>query len=146
MFIDQIHVRHIEAWKARMAKLVRAKKYSPHTVNGWINILFTIMRQAKREFDLEHDATKGVLLLDSSEHDTYSEEEPNALNEEEVTLFLNCMFDNFPQFFALTYLGLTTGLRPSSMRPLRRKGEHADILWDKGVLLIRRSHSLGDEC
>lgn len=145
MFIDQIHVRHVETWKGKIAKLVAAEEYSPHTVNGWINILFTILRAAKREFELEHDATKGVLLLDTSEHDTYSEEEPNALTEEEVVRFLNGMFDNYPQFFAMTYLGLATGLRPSSMRPLRRKGQNPDVLWETSVILIRRSHALGDE-
>lgn len=145
MFVDEIGVRHVEAWKARVAKLVEKGEYSPHTVNGWINILFTILRAARREFDLEHDATNGVLLLDTSEHDTYSEEEPNALTEDEVATFLNCMFDNFPQFFAMAYLGFATGLRPSSIRPLRRKGENADVLWDKNVILIRRSHSVGNE-
>jgi hypothetical protein len=45
----------------------------------------------------------------------------------------------------MTYLGLATGLRPSSMRPLRRTGPTPDVLWDQGVILIRRSHTLGDE-
>lgn len=69
----------------------------------------------------------------------------NALTEDEVVRFLNGMFDNFPQFFAMTYLGLATGLRPSSMRPLRRKGQNPDVLWETSVILIRRSHALGDE-
>jgi integrase len=37
------------------------------------------------------------------------------------------------------------GSRPSTMRPLRRRGPNADILWDEGILLIRRSNSLGTE-
>src|SRR5207248_6840960 len=39
----------------------------------------------------------------------------------------------------------TTGLRPSSLRPLRRDGQNADIKWDDGILLIRRSQTLGKE-
>ena len=40
---------------------------------------------------------------------------------------------------------MATGLRPSSLRPLRRSGAKADILWEESKLLVRRSHSLGDE-
>jgi integrase len=56
---------------------------------------------------------------------------------------MNCMFDNFLQHFAMAYLGFATGLRPSSMRPLRHKGEHADVVWDRGLTLVRRSHTVG---
>src|SRR5215510_14347021 len=42
-------------------------------------------------------------------------------------------------------LGFTTGLRPSSLRPLRRDGANADIKWNEGILLIRRSQTIGDE-
>lgn len=31
------------------------------------------------------------------------------------------------------------------MRPLRRKGPSADVLWDTGVVLARRSQTRGDE-
>ncbi|MEP6655402.1 MAG: site-specific integrase, partial [Myxococcales bacterium] len=36
-------------------------------------------------------------------------------------------------------------LRPSSLRPLRRRGELADVKWDENVLLVRRSQTVGDE-
>jgi integrase len=55
------------------------------------------------------------------------------------------MRDVFPQHYAMTYLGFATGLRPSSMRPLRRKGPTPDVRWDEGVVLVRRSHTLADE-
>jgi integrase len=45
----------------------------------------------------------------------------------------------------MIYLGLITGLRPSSLRPVRRSGPETDVLWDKNRILVRRSHSLGDE-
>jgi integrase len=144
-YVDEIRVTHVEEWKAEMGKLVAAGKYEPATVNGWIDILFVILRRAQAEFDLEHDATKGVRKLDVAEHAVYTEEEPNALTEEESAVFLDCMFDNYPQHFAMAYLGLFTGLRPSSMRPLRRKGPEADVLWEKNVVLIRRSHTIGEE-
>ena len=45
----------------------------------------------------------------------------------------------------MLYLGLVTGLRPSTLRPLRRRGEECDVQWDQGRFLVRRSHSLGEE-
>jgi hypothetical protein len=45
----------------------------------------------------------------------------------------------------MVYLGFVTGLRPSSMRPLRRKGDKPDVLWDKYEILVRRSQTYGDE-
>ena len=41
----------------------------------------------------------------------------------------------------MTVLAFATGLRPSSLRPLRRCGPNADVLWEEGALLIRRSHT-----
>ncbi|MFI5301191.1 MAG: hypothetical protein ACHREM_24160 [Polyangiales bacterium] len=50
-----------------------------------------------------------------------------------------------PAHYAMVYVGLITGLRPSSLRPLRRRGAEPDIVWDKNRLLVRRSHTFGDE-
>jgi hypothetical protein len=49
------------------------------------------------------------------------------------------------QRYAMTYLGFAIGARPSTLRPLRRQGATGDHLWDEGILLLRRSHSLGKE-
>ena len=45
----------------------------------------------------------------------------------------------------MTALGFATGLRPSSLRPLRRCGPLADVKRDENVLLVRRSQTVGDE-
>ncbi len=55
------------------------------------------------------------------------------------------MKDEFPAQYAMTFLGFATGLRPSTLRPLRRTGATPDVLWDEGVVLVRRSHTIGDE-
>jgi hypothetical protein len=47
--------------------------------------------------------------------------------------------------YAMTFLGFITGARPSTLRPLRRSGSESDILWDEGLLLLRRSNALGEE-
>ncbi len=145
LFIDQIGIAQVLSWKTGIAKLINAGVYSPATANGWLSILRVVLREAKRELGLPTDATEGVAYFDTSEHPTYTEEEPNALPPEKVGEFLEMMREQYPQFYALTFLGFTTGLRPSSMRPLRRKGATPDIRWDEGVILVRRSHTLDQE-
>lgn len=60
------------------------------------------------------------------------------------------MKELFPQHYAMVVLGFSIGARPSSLRPLRRRGPEADITWPtapetKGRVQIRRSHTRGDE-
>jgi integrase len=145
MFIDKIHVSHVDAWKEGMARLVAAQDYAPTTINGWMAILRVIMKAAKRKYSLTHLATEGLENFDLSEHATYSEEEPNALAPEEVAPFMSILKELHPEHFAMIYVGLITGLRPSSIRPVRRSGPETDVLWDKNRILVRRSHSLGEE-
>jgi hypothetical protein len=144
-FVDSIRMAHVEAWKLSIADLIRAGDYAPTTCNGWLSILRVIMKAAHRTYSLPHLATEGVGNFDISEHETYTEEEPNSLLPGEVPEFLRAMQESYPQHYAMVYLGLATGLRPSSLRPLRRNGPTPDILWDDCKLLVRRSHSLGEE-
>jgi integrase len=144
-FIDTIHVSHVERWKADIGEFVLAGDYSPTTANGWLAILRVIMKAAKTELQLKHLATEGVTDFDTSEHVVYSEEEPNSLEPEEVPRFLAALKEMSPQHYAMCFLGFATGLRPSSLRPLRRAGDAPDVLWDKNRVLVRRSQTLGDE-
>ncbi len=144
-YIDRLHVTHVEAWRTGIATLIVAGDYSPNTCNSWLAILRVIMRAAKKTFGLAHLATEDVKDFDTSEFDTYTEEEPNALLPEEVGLFFEAMRTRYPQYYAMAYLGLVTGLRPSSLRPLRRRGPEADLLWEEGRLRVRRSQTLGNE-
>jgi hypothetical protein len=84
-------------------------------------------------------------LEDANPRAAIAKGETNALTSEETASFLSCMKEEFPAQYAMTFLGFATGLRPSSMRPLRRAGTTPDVLWDNGVLLVRRSHTLKDE-
>jgi Phage integrase family len=145
IYLDEIRPRHIEAWRTGVATLITDKQYAPTTANGWLYILKHVMKRAKRELQLPFNAADGTPAFDTSEHEIYTEEEPNALTSEETAAFLACMKEEFPGQFAMTYLGFATGLRPSSMRPLRRGGSTPDVLWDQGVILVRRSHTLNDE-
>jgi len=53
------------------------------------------------------------------------------------------MLEMFPGHYAMTLMGFSLGKRPSTTRPLRRKGSTVDVLWDTGVLLFRRSNTHG---
>jgi integrase len=125
-------------------KKINAGKYSPHTMNGWLQVLRVIMRAAVVQLELPRNPIDGVRDFDTSEH-VYTEEEPNSLTVEEMPRFLAKMRELYPQHFAFVCLGFFLGHRPSTLRPLRRSGPTPDFLSKEGVLLVRRSHTDGDE-
>lgn len=152
--IIQLSRDHTRAWKDRIAKLVRRnnqdprerkKPYSPNTVNAWLAKMRVLTKQAVMDFNLERDAMLGVVDFPVDEYETYTEEEPNTLEGHEVPRWLKKWEEMYPQHYAFVLLGVITGLRPSTLRPLRRSGPNADIKWDKGILLVRRSHTIGDD-
>jgi integrase len=145
LYLDQIRAAHVDAWRVGMGKLIAKKAYAPTTVNSWLAILRVIDKAAKRRFELPRLWMEDVPDFDLSEHIVYTEEEPNSLPPEKVPEFLECMQDLFPQHFAMTFLGFATGLRPSSMRPLRRKGPSSDVLWDENRIRVRRSQTRGEK-
>jgi integrase len=142
-FVDAITKKDIEEWKAAQGRRIKRGDYSPNTVNGWLAILLTTLRSAVEDLELERDPTRNVELLDTSDWRTYTEEEPGALTVNEVPRFMEKARELYPQHFAMLALGLTTGRRPSELRPIRRKGPTPDVLWDEGVLLVRRSETKG---
>jgi integrase len=144
MFIDKLHPSHVDEWKLGIAGLIEAGDYKPTTANGWLSILRVVAKAAARKYDLPRSFADGISDFDVSEHDPYPEEEPNALLPEQVPLFLAAMRETYPQHYAMTFLEFATGLRPSSLRPLRRGGQMPDVLWDTGRLLVRRSVTLGE--
>lgn len=144
-FIDQIHAHHLEGWREDVAKRITAGEMSPHTANTRMTVLKIIMKAAKREFRLPRLATEDLRRFDTSEHDTFTEEEPNSLTLDEVPIFLARLRELYPQHYAMTYVGIALGLRPSSLRPMRRVGATPDVLWDENILLVRRSQTVGEE-
>jgi hypothetical protein len=145
LFVDQIRPADIVAWKADMAKRVHAGDYKPTTINTWFSILKVVLKHAKIDFNLPSNPSDGIGSLDTSRHRTYTFEEPNSLEASELREFLRVMREKYPQHFAMTFMGFVTGLRPSTLRPLRRGGATPDVLWDRGLVLVRRSQTHGDE-
>jgi integrase len=141
--VDEISKLDVEDWKSQMGRLVRKGEYAPTTINNLLKYLRVILNAACADYELERNPITYVKDLDASEHHTYTEEQPNSLTADEMPQFLTAMRDLYPQHFAFVALGFATGLRPSHMRPLRRKGATPDVNWEEGTLLVRRSETAG---
>lgn len=144
IFLDRLTASDIEAWKATYAARIRAGEATPGTGNTIFAVLRAILREAAGELDLR-DPSARVRPFDTRGHRTYTPEAPNSLAPVDVPRFLDAIRARYPQHFAFVFLGFVTGLRPSSLRPLRRNGRSADLDLATGVLLIRRSHTRGAE-
>lgn len=145
IYLDQLRRADVERWRTELGRAIVAGDIKPGTANSRLAALFAIVRAGVAEFELERDPTLGVRKFDTSEHPTYTEEDPNSLPPDLVAPFLAKMRELAPRHYAMVALGFATGLRPSSLRPLRRCGESSDVLWSEGVLLVRRSHTEGDD-
>jgi hypothetical protein len=78
------------------------------------------MSEASDAFNFA-DPCRKLASVSRRGHRTYTYEEPRFLDEMRV---------RYPDHYAFVFLGFTTGLRPSSLRPLRRSGPHADVKWE----------------
>jgi integrase len=145
MFLDAIRRTDIEEWREAVGENVRARKLAPTTANSWLKHLRTIVNAAVEEYELPKNPIRGVKNFDVRGWSPYTAENPNALRPEEVPVYLEKMRALYPQHYAFVVLGFATGLRPSSLRPLRRKGPDADVKWSQGFFLVRRSHTRHQE-
>jgi integrase len=132
---------HIHAWRDGVAERVAAGELSPNTANTWLAMLRTIVGAFVAEHELERNPALHVPDFDLTGWQTYTDEEPNSLTPDEVPRFLAKARQICPQHYAFIVLMFSTGLRPSTLRPLRRHGPQADMLWNSNELLVRRSHT-----
>jgi integrase len=144
LLLDQLRHADVARWRVRMAEKINDGTYSPHTINSHLNVMRVIVKAAAVQFELARNPMDGIRNFDVSEHG-YTEEEPNSLTVEEMPAFLAKMRELCPQHFAFVCLGFFLGHRPSTLRPLRRSGPTPDVLLGEGLLLIRQSHTEGDE-
>jgi integrase len=94
------------------------------------------------DYGLPIDPCANVEAISTKGHRTYTFEEPNSFSVDELSTFFELVWEKYPQHFAVILLGSVTGLRPSSLYALRRNGDHADVKWDQGLVLIRRSRGI----
>ena len=142
IFVDKLTRADIEAWRDSWEPRVNAGTYAPTTVNDWIAVLRVITKKMKADYGLAIDPCADVEDVSTKGHRTYTFEEPNSLGVDELSAFFEIAWEKYPQHFAVILLGSVTGLRPSSLFALRRSGESADVKWDQGLLLVRRSRGI----
>ena len=130
-------IRKRDAGKNRIVKL------SPITANGWLSILKVVCAAMTKRYELARDPAKPVDFFPTPR--VYTREQPNALTAAQIPVFVAKMKELHPQHFAMVLLGFGIGARPSTLRPLRRTGAESDVLWDEGLVLLRRSNPSGDE-
>jgi hypothetical protein len=153
LLVDKLTREDVERWKVEVLLAPRTHarddkrkreivggRYKPHTVNTLLEILRQITAEASEAFNFA-DPCRRLENVSKRGHRTYTYEEPNAVAPADVPRFLAEFRVRYPDHYAFVFLGFTTGLRPSSLRPLRARGPNADIKWDEGKLLVRRSHT-----
>lgn len=147
MVLGQIRRGDVETWCDEMGRQIRAEDLSPRTANMRLGILKAVLRSAAQDFEIGNPAD-GVEPFSTAEHPTYTVEEPNSLTAEEVPAFLGACRADWPHLYAVACLGYATGLRPSSLRPLRKGGATPDLVPNpdgSAWLYVRRSHAARHE-
>lgn len=160
-YLDKITHSDVSAWRNSLptltwkrsrtdkqtgtTKVFATGAYSPHTMNDFLAVARVIFGAATLKYDLARNPMVGVEDFSLARHRVYTHEEPNSLTPAEASVWLSTFKDQFPQFFAMTFLGLVLGQRPSTLRPLRRRGPTPDLDLANRVLLVRRSHTIASE-
>jgi integrase len=139
--VDQVTHDDIERWWLAQATLVTQNKLSPRTANTRLSVLKVICRAASAKYGFPNP-TAGIQAYDTTTRPTHTPEQPNSLTADELTRFLEALFTHFPQHYAVAFLGFVTGLRPSTLFPLRIA---EDVHWKDRQVWIRRSHTVLQE-
>ena len=87
----------------------------------------------------------GVPKFSTKHWRPYLKDKPINLTPDELAVFLGIWRERHPDTYAMVALGYMIGARPSSLRPIRYKGPTPDYDPRTGTLVLRRSHTLGEE-
>ena len=139
--VDEVTHDDVERWFLAHADAINRNKLSPRTANTRLAILKVICRAAATRYGIA-DPSAGTDPFDTTTRPTYTPEQPNALTADELPRFLEAMYEHFPQHYAVTFLGFVTGLRPSTLFPLRIA---EDVRWAERQIWVRRSHTRDQE-
>jgi integrase len=142
IYVDKLAKKDIEAWRDSWQPRINSREYAPTTVNDWIGVLRVITKAMKAKFGLAVDPCAEVADVSIRGHRTYTFEQPNSLDIDELTRWFELAWEKYPQHFAVILLLAVTGLRPSTLYALRRCGAEGDIKWKEGLLLVRRSRGI----
>ncbi len=138
--VDEIRKNDVEEWLSWAAKSRSRKRRirSSETINGWLRLLKTVLRDAVGDLDLPRDPTFRVKAL-PARPTRITDEQPNSLTDDELRRLLDAMSGETAEIRALCVVGFFTGMRFGEISALTWN----DVREDAGLLLIRRSHWRG---
>jgi hypothetical protein len=68
ILVDQLRHADVAQWRVRMAEKINAGTYSPHTINGHLNVLRVILKAPVMQLELPRNPMDGIKNFDTSEH------------------------------------------------------------------------------
>ncbi len=143
-YVDMITREDVLDWVGELGQFVKSDKYKPNYVNGWWRTFKGIMADFAVSFRLANPCERvAAISNDLGDHTTYTDEETNSLEPDELRPFFEAARIWAPQYYALLLLGTITGRRACELRPLRSSGVETDLNWNTGKLLVRRSQTYG---
>jgi len=147
-YLDRVSRDAVESWYAELCRIARGeqykgRKYSPWTVRGWWAAFRAVMTQYAQTYG-RIDPAQGMDNISLDGHVTYTLAESCSLTLDEIPSFMRATRKIAPDHLARFSFGMLTSRRSAELRPLRRRGPDADINWETGVILIRRSHTIGE--
>lgn len=143
LYFDMVTLRDLQSYRDGLARRIAAGDFSADTANSYLRVLRAVTRETAELFELP-DPGRGLKLFPTKGSRRYTAEEPNSVPVDRLHEFLMAIRESNPQVCTLATLGFATGLRPSSIRPLRKSGPCPDYLPTERMLLIRRSHTVPD--
>lgn len=117
-YVDAIRRRDVEDWLAECATLTssRGKAFAPRTINNWLRTLQLLVASAYRELEL---GTSPLRRIDPLPVPRRRRDNPNSLTGQQLQRFLAQLREDRPDYWAMAFLGFTTGLRWGEITALR---------------------------
>lgn len=143
-YMDAFTWEALDEWRTAWGVRVKEDKAKPLSFNTVRGVLKVILETYYRNRKLTGCPIADIPPLSTKGHRTYTKEQPNQLTPDELRGFLTIIRQRHPQHFCMTAWGFALGQRPSTLRPLRRRGPHADVNWKTGEVEIRRSVAAGE--
>lgn len=135
-------ITHVECltWKHSFLDALNERRLAPRTVNSWLRTMHVIFNAAAPRFSFPNPM---MGISDYPIGRVFTEEKPNRLDSKQAFQFLAEFEKRYLDHYAMLLIMLVIGARPSTIRPLRRKGPNADYNRKTGQLFLRRSQVKG---
>ena len=139
-YVDEIRKRDIEDWLtwASSSRSKKGKKRTASTINSWLRLLRTVLRDAVSDLELEHDPTLRVKCL-TALPTRVTDDRPNSLTVEDLRSCLAAAKKEPPEVNAMLVVAFFSGMRFGELTALQWN----DVQEDLGLILVRRSQYRG---